>query len=44
MKRYNLYLNCKFYGTGPITYICELIDDYLLTFGKETVFRVEEAD
>lgn len=37
-KRYYLYLNGKFYGSGPLYYMHELIDQY----GKPSVeFSIE---
>jgi hypothetical protein len=47
-QRYHLYLNGKFYGSGPIGYMHELIANCLVgngMYGKDDVtFRVVTAE
>lgn len=44
---YSLYLNGKFYGSGPLEYMNELIRDYVVIcqmYGKKKVsFDIEEG-
>lgn len=46
-KIYFLWLNDKPYGRGDISYMSELITDYLRTYGESTMggtkFEIKEA-